>query len=162
MMSATLEAPATSEASANNASTRPSEPTPTPGVPVEIEATGVTIDITFSFNTTTNLWDAHSTHQHIVVGEGELYQLTWNLISPTAELTDTVFFLNSGIVFPAGQKAAPMVVIQNPTINNKQIVALWSNASLAFRGTYAYNLDAKIDGQTVIHDPTVENDPPTT
>ena len=133
----------------------------TPGEPVTIDAIAVVADITFAFSTEHNRWEASSTNPAIVVPQDKLYQITWNLIPPSGIDPSTVFFQNPGVTFPEEQPIAPMLVIQSPQEDTKQVVALWANVDSTRRGLYHYLLNAMVAGQPIHHDPTVENDPPT-
>ncbi len=136
---------------------RASESEPEPEL-VEIPVLAHTIKI--SFTSTNGVWTATSDHEVLKITQGELALIKWVLEPPPSDPNIALQFNNPPLLFPIQQPNAPMVAINDPANTSTECVAIWSNRDFSRRGAYRYFINVTIGDQVVIHDPTVENDPP--
>lgn len=85
--------------------------------------------------------------------EPELYKIVWNLEFggdvPVAAFADPgVIFAESGAPFLRASRSAA------------RIEGYWSNMELKNRRSFPYTIYVTVDNNVVVHDPTVENQPP--
>jgi hypothetical protein len=126
---------------------------------IEVPVQGHTVKI--SFTLTDGVWTAASDHETLPITQGELAQIKWVLELPeNADPELPLHFNDPPLLFPIQQPAAPMVAINDPATSPRECVVIWSNRDFARRGAYRYFINVTIGTQVVIHDPTVENDPP--
>jgi hypothetical protein len=156
-MSAALETPATSSTPLSLASENTVSHTAIEAIQPSV------VNVTFAFDTQREEWVVSPPIATIDLTFDTVDEITWNLIPPTVPNFNpaTLFFLTPPISFPQTQIQAPMVVISNPQTTPRQCVAVWANVDETKTGTYSYTLNIEIAGQTLTHDPTVENESPT-
>lgn len=128
---------------------------PSAVLPVQIVTQEVTI--TFTQDPGGETWSAHADPPSIQLPFNDIATIMWTLVPP--EVGAEVSFDSPPIVFPPNQQLAPMQIMSQP--NPQQTVAMWSNISVAASNfTYSYFIRALVNGESVTHDPTVQNDPP--
>lgn len=136
-----------------------SAPAPSNGDTVAILATPEMINITLTEEN--GVFSGHVDQATLMIPFGELTQITWNIVPPPGVNPETLFFQSPALNFPQGQQSAPFLTIKDPGEDTLQYTVLWANIDPCRIGVYSYTVNIACEGQSVVADPTVENDSPT-
>ena len=85
--------------------------------------------------------------------EPELYKIVWNLTVDTG--VESAVFADPGVIF--AEAGAPFL---RSSRTPDTIEGYWSNMEMKNRRSFPYTLYVMVDNSVVVHDPTVENQPP--